>query len=188
MDEWVKDILEKQRKMRKEPLEVKNQGDKYYLYKSTTKWNKVEKRRQKISIYIGKITKDGLREKKKLHPQVRTVFEYGNGQLLLELSKEILAPLKDSFPLEYQEILAMAYVKTLHPTPIKMIKTRWEKLHISKEFEASLSPNILSEKLRVIGSDWYSQRKFFEYLIIDSKKLIFDLSTIFSYSENLKFA
>ena len=82
----------------------------------------------------------------------------------------------------------MGIVKILQPTPLKLIKSKWEKLYLSREIEVSLSPNIISEKLRYIGSDWSAQREFFGYLLRGSKYLLFDLSSIVSYSENLKLA
>jgi transposase len=42
--------------------------------------------------------------------------------------------------------------------------------------------------LRDIGKDYASQKDFFEELMVDRKTLIFDLSSIFSYSENLQYA
>jgi len=69
-----------------------------------------------------------------------------------------------------------------------MIKTRWEKLHISEDIGASLSPNTISNMLREIGMDYASQKDFFDGLIANSKIIAFDLSSIFSQSVNLKYA
>jgi len=45
--------------------------------------------------------------------------------------------------------------------------------------DTSLSPNTISEVLRDIGKDYASQKEFFDELMVDSKTLIFDLSSIF---------
>ncbi|MEM3227293.1 MAG: transposase [Saccharolobus sp.] len=58
--------------------------------------------------------------------------------------------------------------------------------YICQEIDASLSPNIISEKLRSIGSDWFSQREFYKTLISKKSNIFIDLSTIFSYSENIR--
>ena len=42
--------------------------------------------------------------------------------------------------------------------------------------------------LKEIGKDYSAQKEFFDTLMKDSKTLVFDLSSIFSYSENLKYA
>jgi len=96
--------------------------------------------------------------------------------------------LKKTFYERWKEILACAIVKTLQPLPLRLIKSRWEKLHLSQRIDASLSPNTLSEVLREIGRDYASQKEFFDELMKGSKTLIFDLSSIFSYSENLQYA
>ena len=188
MPDWVERIFEDQKRTRKEPLEVKKIGRNFYLYKSTTIWLKDEKKRRKVSKYIGKITKDGLVEGIKKMAPARSIYEYGNAKLLLELSKDILSPLKTSFPDETNEIIAMAFIRLIQQSPIRLMKTKWEKLYLSDELEAALSPNSLSEKLRIIGSNWSSQKEFFDTLLSGSKYLIYDLSSIFSYSENLALA
>jgi len=106
----------------------------------------------------------------------------------MELLNELVSPLKNAFPDYYRDIIAMGIVKAIHPTPLKSIKSVWEKLYLSQEIEASLSPNLISEKLRLIGSDWNAQKNFFEALLSNSKYLLFDLSSIFSYSQNLQLA
>ena len=64
MEEWVKEILKKERELRKLPLEVKELNKNYYLYRSTTHWDKKEKKVKKDSEYIGRITPKGVIEKK----------------------------------------------------------------------------------------------------------------------------
>lgn len=141
MSDWVEYILKEQKRKRKEPLEVKKMGKNYYLYYSTTVWNKEEKKRKKVSIYRGIITKDGFIERVKTKCTVRSIYEYGNARILFDIASEIMKPLKDAFPDDYGEIIARGIVRALQPTPIKLIKSRWEKLYLSREFETSLSLN-----------------------------------------------
>ena len=188
MEEWVKQILKDEKQKRGEPLEVKKIGQNYYLYQSTTVWVKGENKRKKVSKYIGKLTERGIVRGSRTKRYVRSIYEYGNAKLLIDIINEIIEPLKAAFPDDYGEIMAMGIVKILQPTPLKLIKSRWEKIYLSREIEVSLSPNIISEKLRYIGSDWSAQREFFGYLLRGSKYLLFDLSSIVSYSENLKLA
>lgn len=188
MPEWVDHILDQEKKKRKIPLEIKAIGNNYYLYHSTTKWVKGKHKRQKVSTYLGKITKDGLVERKSLKAIARTVFEYGNARLLHELSAEIIPSLKDAFPDEADELLAMAITQVIRQTPIRLMKTRWEKLYLSQDIHAALSPHSVSETLRRVGMDWAAQKTFFDTLLTSSKYLIYDLSSLFSYSENLTLA
>jgi len=178
MEEWVKEIVKIEREKRNLPLEAKKLNNNYYLYRSTTIWDKKEQKVKKDSDYIGRITPKGIIEKKKSN-DVRSIFEYGNSELLYILAQDIIEPLKKSFYDRWKEILACSIVKTIQPLPLRLIKSRWEKLHISQKIDASLSPNTLSEVLRDIGKDYASQKEFFDELMVDSKTLIFDLSSIF---------
>jgi len=187
MEQWVKEIVKTEREKRNLPLEAKKLNDNYYLYHSTTHWDKKEKKVKKDSDYIGRITPKGIIEKKKKN-DTRSIFEYGNSELLRLLSQDIIEPLKMCFYDRWKEIIALSIVKTIQPLPIRLIQSRWEKLHISQEIDAALSPNTISEVLRDIGKDYASQKEFFDKLMVDSKTLIFDLSSIFSYSENLQYA
>ena len=144
MEEWVKRIFNEQKKKRKMPLEVKKIGWNYYLYSSTTVWSKEEKRRKKVSRYIGKITEQGVVEGLKTNLSVRSIYEYGNVRCLLDIVNDLVPSLRDVFPDEYREIVAMGIVRMMHPTPLRLIKSRWEKLYLSREMQVSLSPNILS--------------------------------------------
>lgn len=187
MDKWILDILRQERKSRKIPLEVKELNKNYYLYKSTTVWNKEKGKIKKVSEYIGRVTPKGIIEKSRSR-DVRSIYEYGNSYFLHELSKVFLEYLKNSFYDHWQEIFACSIVKTIEPVPLKLIKSRWEKLHLSREMSPAISPNSLTEILRSIGKDYSSQREFFSKLSSNSNTLIFDLSSIFSQSENLKLA
>jgi transposase len=169
-------------------LEAKKIGGNYYLYQSTTIWDKAEKKRRKVSQYLGKITPDGVVEKRDRQRGVRSVFEYGNARALWRLADEISPTLRKWFPQDYLEILAIGIVRLLQPTPLRLMKSRWEKLYLSRKYKASLSPNTLTEKLRRVGSDWASQKGFYEELLKDTRTLVFDLSCIFSHSENLRLA
>src|SRR3989344_6550897 len=187
MEKWILDILKQERKMRKIPLEVKKLNKNYYLYRSTTVWNKEKGKIKKISEYIGRITPKGVIEKFQ-SKNIRSIYEYGNSYFLNELSKSFLNHLKNSFYNDWQEIFACSIVKTIEPVPLKLIKSRWEKLHLSSEINPAISPNSLTEVLRRVGKDYSSQKEFFSKISKDSKTLIFDLSSIFSRSENLKLA
>jgi transposase len=79
-------------------------------------------------------------------------------------------------------------VRLLDPVPLKSVKERWEKLHMSTTMQAHLSPNTLTELLKEVGSDMAGQYDFFTTLMKDSSKLAFDLSSIFSRSENINMA
>jgi transposase len=188
MKEWINRIIKEERRRRDKPLEVKKIGDNYYLYEATTVWLKGKGKRRKLSRYIGKVTECGVIQGRKTKRLARSIYEYGNAQLLINIADELIPPLKEAFGDVYKEIIATSIVRVIQPTPLRLIKTKWEKLSSSKEFTASLSPNSLSERLRLIGNDWEAQKRFFRHLLSKSKYLLFDLSSIISYSEDLRLA
>ena len=130
MEEWVKAIVESEKEKRKIPLEVKVLNRNYYLYHSTTRWDKKEKKVKKVTKYIGRITPKGVIERRSKN-EIRTIHEYGNSELLFRLAQELIDPLKRSFFYRWEGIIAYAIVKTIQPLPIWLIKSRWKKRHIS---------------------------------------------------------
>lgn len=183
MDERIREIARKIGAERKIPVEVKQAGNSYYLYRSTTRWDKREKKRKKVSEYLGRIDENGMVEK-----NFRTIYEFGNSELLMKVVDEITPSLKRSFPDHWSEIVAMSVVRAMDPRPLKLIKSAWEKLYASTQIEASLSENTLSEKMRIIGSDYDAQVRFSRSLMSSGDTVLFDLSSIFSRSENINLA
>lgn len=187
MNKWVEDWKSEQRRKGKKRIEVKPSGNRYYVYDSTTVWDKKEKKARKVSKYKGRLTREGfIKGEKRI--AVRSIFEYGNSLLIHNAIQPLLNPLKNAFPNHYQEITAMAVVKTLDSQPIKLVSTRWSKLHLSTLMKPFLSPNKLSETLREVGSDIVNQKMFFNGIISEGDFLLFDLTCIFSQSENLLLA
>lgn len=190
MERWVKRIVARERK-RYGYVEAKRIGANYYLYRASSVYDPIKKRARKVSgEYMGRITPHGLEEKKRGAATVRSVFEYANARLLYEVCVDVVIPqLKRVFPYEWKELLAMALVRAIRPVPMKYLASAWEKLYLSTEMDCALSPNTLSERLKSVGSDWSSQREFFSSLMRKSGGvLIFDLSSIFSHSENVRLA
>ncbi len=165
------------------PVEVKFMGNSHYLYRDTTRWDKDRKKRVKVSEYMGRITEHGLVERNR-----RTIYEFGNSELLISAASDLIPELKRRFPDHWSEILAMSMIRAEDPRPIKLMKSAWEKLYVSTQIDASLSENTISEKLRITGSDYSAQRGFFQSLTANGDRILFGLSGIFSRSENIQLA
>ena len=71
-------------------------------------------------------------------------------------------------------------VKVMDPVHLKSVKDRWEKIYASIEIHAHLSSNTLIDILRDTGSDMGAQMDLFQSFVTESRKLAFDLSSIFS--------
>jgi len=182
----LKEILEKARK-EYGSVELKTIGGRLYLYRVSSVYDPEKKRARKVSgEYLGRVTSDGLQRTAK---RERSIYEYGNARFLYSLIGDVLQGLRAAFPDEWKEIVALSIVRTIRNVPIKYVKDAWEKLYLCEEVvEASLSPNTVSEKLRMIGADWDAQRSFFLSLMDGSSVFFFDLSSIFSRSVNLNLA
>lgn len=183
MDPEIKKIAKRIGEERGIPVEVKQIGNSYYLYRDTTRWDREKKKRVRVSEYIGRINEHGLVEKNR-----RSIYEFGNSELLLHVAEDIIPDLKRRFPDHWKEILAMSVVRVQDPRPVRYMKSAWEKLYASTQIDASLSENTISEKLRIIGSDVVAQTQFFQSLTTNGDKVLFDLSSIFSRSENINLA
>ncbi len=180
MDERILEVARKIGRDRNIHVEVKKRGNSHCLYRSITKWDKEKKKRGKVSEYPGRINESGLVEKNN-----RSIFEFGSSELLMTMAWDLVPELKRLFPDHWKEIEGISVVRAMDNQPLKLIKSRWEKLHASRQIDASLSPNTLSEKIRIIGSVHDAKYRFFRSLINRDDSLLFDLSSIFSRSQNV---
>lgn len=188
MEKWIEKIV-KEARFRYGPVEVKKIGNNYYLSKVSSVYDPDKKRARKISgEYIGKITPSGIVKAVRRSSAPRSVYEYGNAKLLYDLSSSIIDGLKTHFPSMWKEMFAMSVVRTIRHSPMKYMDAGWDKLYLSQEIDASMSPSILSSALKSIGKDWESQRSFFRSLMKKGDTILFDLSSIFSNGENVLLA
>ena len=97
-------------------------------------------------------------------------------------------PLRSCFPSHFREIMAMGMLRNLGSVSIRLMKTKWEKLHASTEMDVHLSPNTVSSTLKITGSDYDAQRRLYTRLLSESRYLLFDLSSVFTRSENIRLA
>lgn len=195
MREW----LAKQREMGKKCLEIKYIQGKPYIYYSTSTYDRETKKTKKISKYIGRLTPDrGILTKGSTRPsqginatstsRPRSVHEYGNAKLLSEEFQDLVPILIEAFPDHWEEIIALVFTRISGYLPLKRVKPTWEKLDNSLNLFPNCSPKSLSHTLRVIGDDMLGQDMVFKHLRQENHHLIYDLSFVFSLSENLTLA
>ena len=172
-------------------LELKKINGHFYIYHATSEWDAETKKVRKITEYLGKITIDGqFREKgqrKRQKQSYREIFEYGNVALAHSLIEDVEKILLEITPYA-QDIIAMAILKAIDPKPLRLLPSQWSKMYLSREMEVNLSPNSTSALLQHIGtnvSDWYD---LFSKFIQNDEIVLYDLTAIFTYSENIKLA
>ena len=201
MEEWVSEWLAKQREMGKKCLEIKYIQGKPYIYYSTSSYDRETKKTRKISKYIGRLTPDrGLLAKGSTRPsqegttssssaaRPRSVHEYGNAKLLLEEFQELVPILTEAFPDQWEEIIALVFTRISGYLPLKRVKPTWDKLDNVLKISPNCSPKNLSLTLIAIGDDMLGQDMVFKHLRHGNRHLIYDLSFVFSRSDNLTFA
>lgn len=191
METWVEEWLKEQRKEGKKRIEIKQSNNAYYVYDSTTIWDKTAKKRRKHSTYVGKLDRErGVI--KSSHTVVsrifpRNVWRYGDSLLLNKALEPISLLLEESFGDVWEELYAMALVRILGYTPLKRIRSRWNKLFNVMKIEPMLEPTHLSDILRIAGTDRNAQRKLFSALM-GKEHFAYDLTTVTTRSTVMNIA
>jgi hypothetical protein len=197
MEQWAKDWLETQRNKGVKCLEIKQRGEKYYVYHSTTYWDREQRKAIKTSKYLGRLdreegfiesNKDAAQSNKATIPEVRSVTEYGNSVLLHESMKEIKPLLMEGFPDNWEEICALSMLRVTGNVPLKRAESSWQKLYNVESLEPDLRPNGLSKMLHNVGINREGQELVFKSLLDQSPQLVYDLSSMFSRSMNISLA
>jgi hypothetical protein len=186
MEEWAANWLKEQREKGSKGLEIKRIGSSFYVYRSTTVWDKDEKKRKKRSKYIGRLDeKNGLQEKENmLVPATeRVVKQYGNAVLLNRAMSDITDLLKSSFPDDWQELYALSMLRVLGDVPLRRAQSSWDKLYNITGIKPDLSPNHLSEMLHRAGADKKAQAKMFNGMCIAGDEVVYGMSAYFTRSE-----
>jgi|GEM_PF-2394031 hypothetical protein len=65
--------------------------------------------------------------------QLKVNFEYGNAGLVWNILRELMPCLKRLFPHEYMQVMAITAIRVINHTSIRLIKSVWEELYLSKK-------------------------------------------------------
>lgn len=170
-------------------LQLKEIDGRYYVHRSTSVWDKETKETKKVSEHLGAISMDGEFTPKTPQTEVpvtdREIFEYANGRLAYHLLEDDYEALTD-YTRYAEEVVAMAIIRAIDPQPLRLHPDRWETLYLSQDFDVGVSPNHLSDVLEAIGQGKGWWHDFFTDLISEREFLLYDLSTVFSRSQNIK--
>lgn len=192
-------------KFRRPGTELRRRTDKLYcLYECSSVYDKQKKRARKVTgKYLGSITEDGgfkPSKKRQLERQlaealsvgadtaappakVGVVKEYGFSRYILECQSECLESLKRHFPTDWQRIVALAYCRLRHQSPLRYVHGDFGDSYLSVKLPArGLSPNALSGFMRSLGEDRSSILAYMKEHIGEGEHLIFDGSDILSAS------
>jgi transposase len=183
-------------KHRRKGTELRLLNGKYYLYEVSSKWDPELKRSKKISgKLLGKITeKDGFIESDKAKLRKRelvisrlSVKEYGIVAFIDNCLGEYTTLLKKHFPKHWQEIIALAYCKLVHKSPLKNVEFHYLHSYLSEQFPGlKLSGKQLSGLLREIGVERTSIIDFFKEFGKANDNILFDGTDLISNSNKME--
>lgn len=186
--EAVQDTFDRLQEEKDGYLQLRNISGGWYVQRSTSIWDKEEKKPKKQTTHLGTITEDGefvpKTPQKDIPETEREIFEYANGQLAYDLIEDVHESLAEFTPYA-DELVAMAIIQAIDPKPIRLHADRWEKLYLSQEHTVRMGRNHLSDVLKQVGNGKGWWHDFFETLHGD-EFLLYDLSTVFTYSKNIK--
>ena len=171
------------------PLKLKKIKNNYYIYQTHSKYNKQTKKTQKTTTYIGTITPNGTykpKHKKTTTKPTTKIYEYGSSQLLQQLSKD-LKQATENHPYQ-NELIALSITRALNPSPIRLTQPIWEDTYTSTKINANLTPTNITTTLNTIGHMVQETYDLFAKLTPEGGMLFYDLTSILSYSKNLKLA
>jgi transposase len=184
----VKETYFKMKNEHGKKLELKVIGKNYYLYVAKGIWDKKKKKPVKKTVLMGSIDENGTyREKrpKRIYSS-SGVYEYGNSQLVWNLAQDMYN-IMEKHPYRDQ-IIAMAIVKAIDPMPLRLVASRFQKLYVSRSLKPDLDPDELSRILGYAGNHFPDLYDTFKKLMEPGGLLFYDMTSIISYSKNLKLA
>jgi len=168
---------------------------KYYLYQVTSKWNPEKKRSVKITEkFLGRITEaEGFVESEKARlrrQQVQIdrvqVKEYGITSAVEHLFTNTVSALKEYFPDCWQRLVALAYGRLVHQSPLKNMSFHYSHSYLSEQYSGvDLSSRSLSYFLREVGQDRNKIVAFCRSFKISEDCILFDGTDIFSDSQQM---
>jgi len=118
---WVLDWVNEQRRKGAKGLEVKYLNKNYYVYRSTSYWDKNLRKVRKKSTYIGRLDRErGLiqsSQKYRSNVYPKSVKTYGDAMLLNIALNDLIPLLKENFDF-WEDIYALALVRIYGYVPL----------------------------------------------------------------------
>jgi len=180
-------------KHRKPGQEIKDIGGRYYVYEVSSVWDSSKKRTRKISgPLIGKITeKDGYLARETYGQKALMIKspllskEYGVTHLISSMMGDSIGLLESLFPTESQQIIATAYARLLHQSPLKNISLHYEHSYLSELYpEASVGSKVIGQMIQSLGRKRDKIRQYFKAFKTDGECLLIDGTHILNRSNS----
>ena len=170
-------------------IQLRHQRGGWYVQHATSVWDKAEKKPKKVTTHLGTITEEGefipKTPRDSLPTTDREIFEYANGRLAFHFLEDVRERLGEYTPYA-DELVAMAVIRAIDPQPLRLHPSRWAKLYLSEELDVRVTPKHLSQVLHETGTGKGWWHDFFTDLMDTDDLLLYDLTTVFSWSEQIK--
>jgi transposase len=183
-------------KHRKPGTEIRKFGEKFYIYEVSSYYDKVKKKgRKKTGKFVGTITEaEGFMESQKMKVS-RTYIgaaiknistkEYGLSAFIQTYCKDIIDPLKQHFPEQWEWMLVASYCRLLHTSPLKNMDYYYKKSFLSEQLNVTVSAKAISELIKDLGGDRKPLTDYMKQLAGGENYILIDATSIVSYSNNL---
>lgn len=175
-------------KQKAENVEIHRRGANYYAYRiSSTYVPELKRSKKKTEAYLGKVTPEGILPRRPRGPvRYGGALDAGNLVFLDPFVEALRAPLVESFPWDWQNLVSAAVLKLCYLEPLSRLQVRYETSLAKRRWpEANMGDDALSKLLPRIGFQWAAQRDVFAALARDEKHMAIDLSHVFSDSEGI---
>ena len=178
-------------KHKRKGTEIRKIGNKFYLYKVTSAWDKEKKRAKKITEkFLGTITHDGLiepRQERVLKSLNNiAVKEFGATDFLLDANDDIKEKFKEIYPDKWKELFIFSVFRLLYNTPMKNLQAYYATSFLSETLPgAHLSPKVVGDLLGDVGKERERTKTFLRQFVSGNDFLLIDLTHVFSLSENI---
>lgn len=188
---------------RKPGTELKRISGRYYLYGAASEYDKITKKTKKKSLGIlGSITeKDGfipspkavLRESKSkpLAAEQVYAYEYGFSSWLKQRLEQsgIEAALQRHFPTLWKYIIAMAYCRLLHQSPLKNVPFHLSTADLMAQLgTAAFTDREVSHNLRLLGGMRAQMAQYMRDSFDNQQCVLMDATPIVCHSKNIGLA
>lgn len=168
-------------------------GERTYVYEETSYWDSSKKQGRKQLTYIGKVDAESgevIAPKKRLESKPVSSRSYGGCELLRKVSQMLGLDsiLKELYPNDYEDILALVYFKLLSGEPFYLITDWLEENELQCEVNSSQA---ISKLFASLGHADGRIEQFFSLWrkqFNDIEAVFFDITSISTYSENIEIA
>jgi hypothetical protein len=189
--DWVKEH-------RKPGTEIRRFGNRYYIYEATGFYDKERKKsRKKTGRYLGTIhqtegfieakTKRVPKSYKSIDVDKISTKEYGLVAFIRCFCSDIIEPLKDYFPQQWEWLIVALYCRLLNASPLKNMGYYYRRSFLSEELNVSVTAAAISQMLRDLGKNRAPIVEYMQHLSGCKKTdmMLIDATSILSCSENL---